>query len=213
MFSTGSRSRSSASFSASNLLVQVGDLLLDFRAPLAACGVGLFFQRFLFHLQLANAAVQRVDFAGCAVQFHAAAAGGFVNEIDGFVRQETIGDVAVGKHGCRHQRAVLDAHAMMHLVTLLQAAQDADSVFDGRLIDHHRLEAAFQSGVLLDMLAVLVKGGCADAVQFAARQHGLEHIGGIHRAFRRARAYKGMQFVDEEDNAALGAWSLLSTRP
>ena len=47
---------------------------------------------------------------------------------------------------------------------------------DARLIDLHRLEAALERGVLLDVLAIFVQRGRTDAVQFAARQHRLEHV-------------------------------------
>ena len=59
---------------------------------------------------------------------------------------------------------------------------------DGRGLDHDGLEAALQGGVFLDVLAVFVQGGGADALEFAARQGGLEHVGGVHGAFGRAGA-------------------------
>ena len=70
------------------------------------------------------------------------------------------------------------------------------------LIDQHGLEAAFERGILFDVLAIFVERGGADAVQFAARQHGLEQVAGVHGAFGLARADHGMQFVDEEDDFA-----------
>ena len=82
----------------------------------------------------------------------------------------------------------------------MQAAQDRDRVLDRRLIDQHRLEAALQGGVLLDVLAVLVERGRADAVQLAAGQHRLEQVAGVHRAFGLAGADDGVQLVDEQDD-------------
>ena len=41
--------------------------------------------------------------------------------------------------------------------------RDGDGIFHGRLIHLNRLEAALQSGVFLDILAVLVQRGRADA--------------------------------------------------
>ena len=67
----------------------------------------------------------------------------------------------------------MDAHAVEDLVALLQAAEDAYRVLDGRFIHHDGLEAALQGGVLFDVLAVFVQGRRADAVQLAARKHGL----------------------------------------
>jgi hypothetical protein len=44
--------------------------------------------------------------------------------------------------------------------------------------------------------------GRADAVQLAARERGLEHVAGIHRALGLARADHRVQLVDEQDHAA-----------
>ena len=92
---------------------------------------------------------------------------------------------------------------MEDLVALLEAAQDGDRVLDGGLVDHDRLEAALQGGVLFDVLGVFVQGRGADAVQLPARQHGLEQVAGVHAALGLARADDGVQLIDEEDDAAL----------
>ena len=68
-----------------------------------------------------------------------------------------------------------------------------------RRIDDDRLEAALQGAVLLDVLAVLVERGGADALDLAARQGGLEHVGGVDGAFGRAGADQRVQLVDEQD--------------
>ena len=83
-------------------------------------------------------------------------------------------------------------------VALAQAAQDRDRVLDARLIDQDRLEAPLERGVLFDVLAVLVERRRADHVQLAARQHRLEQVAGVHRAFGPARADDVVQLVDEE---------------
>jgi hypothetical protein len=95
-----------------------------------------------------------------------------------------------------------DVDAVMHLVALLQAAQDGDGVFHARFVDQHLLEAALQRGVLLDVFAVFVQRGRADAVQLAARQRRLEHVAGIHGALGLAGADHGVQLVDEQDDLA-----------
>src|SRR5262245_42524030 len=96
----------------------------------------------------------------------------------------------------------------MHLVALLQPAQDRDRVFDRRLLDRRRLEAAFERGVFLDVFAVFVERRRADAVQFAAREHRLEQVARVHRAFGPARADHRVQFVNEEDDFALALLNL-----
>ena len=51
------------------------------------------------------------------------------------------------------------------------------------------------------------------AVQLAARQHRLEHVGGVHRALGRARAHQRVHLVDKQDDCALGLGDLLAARP
>ena len=77
-----------------------------------------------------------------------------------------------------------------------------------RLVDHHRLEAALQRGVLLDVLAVLVERGRADHVQLTAGEHRLEHVARVHRALGGAGADHGVQLVDEQQDAPLGGLDL-----
>ena len=72
-----------------------------------------------------------------------------------------------------------------------------------------RLEPPLQGGVLLQVLAVLIQRRGADAVEFAARQHRLEHVAGVDGPLGLARADDGVEFVDEEDDAALGLLDLL----
>ena len=140
--------------------------------------------------------------SGLRIDLHAQARGRLVHQVDRLVRQEAVGDVALRQRRRRDQRGVRDAHAVVHLVLLLDAAQDADRVLDRRLGDEDRLEAPGQCGVLLDMLAVLVERGRADAVQLAARQRGLQQVGGVHRALGLAGADQRVHLVDEQDHLA-----------
>ena len=95
---------------------------------------------------------------------------------------------------------------MVEFIFLLQAAQDGDRVFHRRFANKDGLEAAFQRGVLLHMLAIFFQRGRADAVQLTAGQRGLEQVGGVHGAFRLAGAHKRVHFIDEQhDIAAFGA--------
>ena len=143
--------------------------------------------------------------SGLEFDLHLQPRGRLVDEVDGLVGQEAVGDVAVGKRRGGDQRAVGDAHAVMLLVLLLQAAQDGDGILHGRLGDEDRLEAPGERRILLDVLAVFVERGGADAVQLAARQRGFEQVAGIHGALGLAGADDGVQLVDEQDDlAALG---------
>src|SRR5579872_7531356 len=98
---------------------------------------------------------------------------------------------------------------MVDFIPLAQPAQDRDRILDRRFADHHRLEAALESRVLFDVLAVFVKRGGADRVQFTAREHRLEHVRSVHRTFGGPGADDGVQFVDEQYDVALALRDLL----
>ena len=91
---------------------------------------------------------------------------------------------------------------MVKLVLLLQAAQDRHGVLHRGLVDEQRLEAAGERGVLLDVLAVLVERGRADAVELTARQSRLQEVGGVHRPVALAGADQRVHLVDEEHHVA-----------
>src|SRR5579884_2563945 len=98
---------------------------------------------------------------------------------------------------------------MVRLIAVAQALEDFDGLFGAGLADLDRLEAALQGGIPLDILAELVHGRRADALQLAARQSGLHDVRGINRAFRRARADQRMQLINEEDDVSGGLANLL----
>ena len=103
-----------------------------------------------------------------------------------------------------------DPDTVVHLVALLEPAQDADRVLDARLADEDLLEAALERRVLLDVLAELVERGRADHAQLAAGEHRLDHVAGVHRGVAGgARADDGVQLVDEGDDLPLGVGDLL----
>src|SRR5439155_340044 len=137
------------------------------------------------------------------------AGGRLVDKVDCFVRKEAICDVAIGKHGGRHDGGVLDPYTVVNFVPLAQASKDADAVFDRRLVDENRLEAPLEGRVLFDVLAVLVQRGRADGAKLTSRQRRLEEVGRVYGAFGAARANERMQLVDEQDDLAVRAFDLL----
>ena len=110
-----------------------------------------------------------------------------------------VGDVARREVGGGLYGLVADRDLVVLLVALADAHEDLDGLLERRLLDHDRLEAALERRVALDVLAVLVEGGRADALQLAARERRLQDVGGIDRAFGRARADQRVELVDEED--------------
>src|SRR5690606_21089117 len=189
----------------------VGDgleLLLDAHEPVLGVGVFLLLERLALHLELQPAAAQRVDLLGQALELHADAAGSLVDEVDRRVRQPAVGDVAVRHLRRGDERRVGDLHAVVDLVLLLDAPEDADGVLDARLLDDDRLEPPFERRVLLD-LAVLVERGGADHAQLAARQRRLQHVAGVHGALGLAGPHDRVQLVYEQDDLPLGLGRLL----
>ena len=71
------------------------------------------------------------------------------------------------------------------------------------------LEAALQSRILFDVLAVLDERRCADAVQLAAGEHRLQHVAGVHRALRRPGTHDRVKLIDEEQDPSLLGLHLL----
>ena len=80
-----------------------------------------------------------------------------------------------------------------------------DRLLEGGLLDHDRLEAALEGGVLLDVLAELVEGRGADALQLPARERRLQDVRRVDRAFRCTGADERVQLVDEEDRVIRAA--------
>ena len=153
-------------------------------------------------------AVGLVELERRALDLHLQARRGLVDQVDRLVGELAVGDVAVGEDGRGDERGVADPDAVVRLVLLLQPAQDRDRVGDRRLADEDRLEAPLERSVLLDVLAVLVERGRADAAELAAREHRLEQVGGVDGALGRAGADDRVQLVDEEHDLALGVRDL-----
>src|SRR5262249_22175325 len=163
----------------------------------------------LLDLELTDAALDDVDLERHRVDLDAQARRRLVDEVDRLVGELPRGDVAVRQHRGRDERGVLDADAVVHLVALLQSAQDRDRVLDRRLAHVDLLEPALERGILLDVLAVLVERGRADHAQLAAREHRLDHVAGVDRTLGPAGADDRVQLVDEGDHFALAVDDLL----
>ena len=125
-----------------------------------------------------------------------------VDQVDGLIRQEAVGDVALGEHDGLAQDTVGNFHAVEGLVVVGDALENFERILHARLVDRDGLEAALKRGVLLDVLAVLVEGRRADDLNFAAREGGLQNIGGVHAALGVARANDVMHLVDDENDVA-----------
>src|SRR5205823_350599 len=98
------------------------------------------------------------------------ASAGFVDEIDRFVGQEPVGDVAVRLIDRRFDRLTGVFDVMEALVAVLDPEEDLDRLALSRRVDLDRLEAPFERAVLLDVLPVLRRRRRADAADLAAAE-------------------------------------------
>ena len=185
------------------LLLLVGKLLLQFLQTVAGELVVLLLEGHFLDLLLHDLAAQIVQLSGHGVDLRADHRAGLIHEVDGLVGQEAVSDIARGQRRGGDERVVVDAHAVVNFITLLESAQDGDGVLHRRLIDLYGLEAALERGVLFDILAVFVERRRADAVQLAAGEHRLEEVAGVHAAFGLAGADDGVQLIDEQQDASL----------
>ena len=87
---------------------------------------------------------------------------GLVNQVDSFIREEAIRDIAVRQLGGRLDRGIRDDNPVVSLVAVAQTLQDRDRLIDAGLLDLDRLEATLKGSIFLDVLAVLVVRGRTD---------------------------------------------------
>ena len=64
--------------------------------------------------------------------------------------------------GC-DESGILNADSVVHFVAFLEPTQNGNGILHTGLLDHHRLEAPFQGRILLDVFAILIKGGRSNA--------------------------------------------------
>ena len=182
------------------LLLEFGKVLFQLFKPVLRRLVVFLLQRFAFDLHLQDLPVERVQLLGLRVHFHPQPRRGLVDKVDRLVRQESVGDVTVRKLGGCYKGSIRDVHAVVHLILLLDAAQDRNRILYCRLGHHQRLEPPGKGRVLLDMLSVLVQRRRPNAVKFPPCQRGLEQVRRVHRAFGLPTAHKRVHFVDEQDD-------------
>ena len=157
-------------------------------------------------------AIDFIDLLRFGGDLHLQSRGGFIHQIDGLIRQKSVGDVAAAEHGGSHQCAVGDANAMVHFIAFLQSAQDRDRVLHRGLVDQHLLEATLKSWILFDVLTVFVECCGSDTAQFASGQHRFEQVAGIHGATSGAGPNHRVDLIDEQNDLSFGVSDLLENR-
>ena len=157
-----------------------------------------------FGIDQADASATIVDRCRHGVLAHRHARAGGVDQADGLVGQLARRDIARGQPHRLADRFVDDSHLVVLLEGGDQATDHRRRHLLGGLLDLHRLEAAGEGGILLEVFLVLGPGGRRDGAQLAARQGRLQQIRRIVLASLAAGANQRVGFVDEQDDR-LGA--------
>src|SRR5215210_3286270 len=105
--------------------------------------------------------------------------GGLIDEVDRLVGEVAVRDVANRQVRGGLHRVVGDRDLVVLLVALTDPLEDLDRLLEAWLLDHHRLEAALEGRVTLDVLPVLVERRGADALELAPREWRLEDVRGV----------------------------------
>ena len=137
-------------------LLESTELAGEGAPPLGRDNVTFLGERRIFDLDAHDASLDLVELGRARIDLDAQTTGGLVDQVDCLVRQETIGNVAIRKHRSSHDCTVLNAHAVVDFVALLESAQNANRVLHVWLPHQHGLEAAGQGSIFFDVLAVLV---------------------------------------------------------
>ena len=109
-------------------LLEIRLLLFDLFQARFGSLIGLLLQRLLLHLKLHDLPFQHVDLRGHGVELDLQTGRCLVDQIHRLVRQETVGNVAIGKHSSGNNGTVLDTNAVMDFVAFLEPTQDGDSI-------------------------------------------------------------------------------------
>ena len=160
-----------------DLLAQGGFLVLQHRQTVL---VILFGSQHLFFPDGTQLPDLFVGFHCPRAFVHADAGGGFIDQVNGFIRQESLGDIAFREVGGGFQCVVGDHQLMVVFILGTDAAQDLNGFLNGRFTDSDRLETAFQCRILFDVLAVFFGGCGADHLDLSAGKCRLQDVCGIH---------------------------------
>ena len=106
------------------LLLEFLLLLRDLLELLLGGFIRLLLQGLLLDLQLHDLTADLIERLRHGFDLRAQLCRGFIDKVDGLIWQEAVRDVAVRERCRSDERRIADAHAMMDLIALLEAAQD-----------------------------------------------------------------------------------------
>ena len=125
-----------------------------------------------------------------------------VDEVDGLIRQEAVGEIALAQLHRRVDGGVGDGQAVVLLIAAAQPPQDGLGLIRGGLRHLHRLEAALQGRVLLDIFAVFLQGGGPHHLDLPPAQGRFENVGRVDGPLGRPSPHDVVELVQKQDYIA-----------
>ena len=123
---------------------------------------------FFFAFDLLDFGFERFAFRRARHRADARARTGLIQNVNRLVRQKPVGDVTVGKFHGSLNRLVRELGPVMLLVFVAHTFENRDRILNRRRVHLHRLKTALQRGVLLDVFAIFIQRGRADALHLTA---------------------------------------------
>ena len=124
----------------------------------------------------------------------------FIDQIHGFVRQETFMQIFDTQIDGAAQRFVTETDPVVRFVFVLDPFENQKSLFDTGLLYVHFGEPSGEGLVFVEEVAILLMGRGADTLELSPGQGRFENIGGIHTAAAGTpRSDQRMDLVDEDD--------------
>ena len=124
--------------------------------------------------------VPRVDFFPPSSPVEAQIGPGFVDDVDGLVRQVSVIEVFGRETGRGLEGCIRVCDTVVLFVPRAEPLEDLHGLVDGRLGDLDFLETPGKRPVLSKMVLVFLESGRSDAADLPHRQHRLEDVGRVH---------------------------------
>ncbi len=98
---------------------------------------------------------------------------------------------------------------MVYFVTVFKTSKNGNRIFYSRFFYHNRLETAFQSRILFNILTVFIQCGRTDTMKLATSQHRLQHIAGIECTVCLTCTNNRMQLINKQDDLSITVLHIL----
>ena len=144
--------------------------------------------------------LQTVDYGVAQVLIGA----GFIQQIDGLIGKESVRDITFRKQDRLARDFRGNLNAMIILIIRRNPEQDGNRLLNGRLVDNDGLKAAFEGGILLDILPVFLEGRGSDHLNLPSGEGGLQDICSVHRSLGVSGSDQIMHLVDHKNDIAAG---------